>query len=640
MNAKQGAPPSLGPKAPGGARRAEPKASARRGRPASLKVRHGAASGAAELRRRAEALVELKGSKDAPEQMAQPSRSRDEVLHELRVHQIELEMQNEELRRAQAELDAGRARYFDLYDQAPVGYCTIGARGRILEANLTAAMLLRAPRSLLVHMLFSQFIRKEDENIYFLHRKAFRERGEPFECDLRMVRKDGSEFWAHLAASPSLAPSAGQAQDAAEQECRVVLSDITERKQAIEKQQAILEGLIRDRTAALSKMVKDLEQNISERKRVERDLQAANQRKDEFLATLAHELRNPLAPIRTGAYILSSRHNQDPVTKPILDIIARQSTHMARIVDDLLDYSRIERGKVELRKESVDLGQVATQAMEACKPQLEADGHHLTLALPCELPALQADPVRLEQMLCNLVNNACKFTPMGGEINVSAALEGPEVVVRVRDNGMGMTPDAVAHAFDLFYQADLGMDRPRSGLGIGLTLVRQLVELHGGSAAAHSEGPGMGSEFLIRFPVLDSGQKGIPSVPVADDGPKDRPRHVLIIDDDDSVRTTSGMLLKEQNYQVTLAASGEKGIQLAKALRPVIALIDIGMPGLDGLEVAARIRAELGNAIHLVALTGYSRDIDIAKALAAGFDQYVVKTGDPRDLLSLLSRIP
>jgi CheY-like chemotaxis protein len=313
---------------------------------------------------------------------------------------------------------------------------------------------------------------------------------------------------------------------------------------------------------------------------------------------------------------------------------------MARMVDDLLDYSRIERGKVELRRERVDLGQVVTQAMETCKPLLEAKDLHLTVALPGRLPDLEADPIRLEQMLCNLVSNACKFTPQGGEVRVSAASEGPEVVLRVRDNGMGMTPETEAHSFDLFYQAGKGLDQPHSGLGIGLTLVRQLAELHGGSAVAHSEGPGMGSEFLIRLPAMGSGRTRIQPVSVTGEAPKDRIKQVLIIDDDDSVRTTLGMLLKEQNYQVTLAASGEKGIQLAKAVRPDIALIDLGMPGLSGLEVAARIRAELGKTVYLVALTGYSRGIDIAKALASGFDKHMVKTGDPRDLLKLLTQIP
>jgi two-component sensor histidine kinase len=249
---------------------------------------------------------------------------------------------------------------------------------------------------------------------------------------------------------------------------------------------------------------------------------------DPTAATLLGWPRNPLAPIRTGAYILSNRHNQDSDAKPILDLISRQATPMARLVDDLLDCSRIERGKVELRKERVDLGQVVTQALEACKPQLEANGHHLTLMLPGEVPVPEADPVRLEQMLSSLVSNACKFSPMGGEIHVSAALEGPEVVVRVRDNGMGMTPDAVAHVFDLFYQADLGRAQPHSGLGIGLTLVQQLAELHGGSAVAHSESPGMGSEFLIRLPAFESGQKEIQPVPFVGATAPDRPKHVLI----------------------------------------------------------------------------------------------------------------
>jgi len=379
-------------------------------------------------------------------------------------------------------------------------------------------------------------------------------------------------------------------------------------------------------------------QDITERKRAEQDLREANRRKDEFLATLAHELRNPLAPIRTGAFLLAQRATADPETRQIHEMIARQAAHMARLVDDLLDISRIEQGRLELRREAVDLGRVAAHAVEACRPLIEAGRHQLVLSVPVGLPKVEADPVRLEQMLCNLLNNACKYTPAGGTIQVAAVREGAEAVLRVRDSGIGLAPEALARVFDLFYQAGQPSERA-GGLGIGLTLVRRLAELHGGSVLAASDGPGQGSEFMLRLPALPPAPPA-PAPAESSRGNGDgRQRHVLIIDDDLNVRMTSEMLLKAMNYQVTVAATGEKGIEKAKALRPEIAIIDLGMPGLDGLEVAARIRAELGSAIFLVALTGYSRESDFANTRAAGFDRHLVKSGDPRELLHLLEEI-
>jgi PAS domain S-box-containing protein len=379
--------------------------------------------------------------------------------------------------------------------------------------------------------------------------------------------------------------------------------------------------------------------DITERKRAEAELQEAVRRRDEFLATLAHELRNPLAPIRTGAYILGLRDTPDPEIRRIHDTIARQSAHMARLVDDLLDVSRIEQGKVALRKERVDLRQVVAHALDACRPLLEPRGHQPTLDLPEPPPELEADPIRLEQMLCNLLNNAAKCTPQGGEIHLSAVREGDEVVLRLRDTGVGMPPEVLAHVFDLFYQADQSLDRPQGGLGLGLTLVQSLALLHGGSVAASSGGPGRGSEFQLRLPA-PAPVPASPAPRAAGTGaPGGGRKHVLIVDDDRSVRMTSEMLLTAMNYRVSMAATGEKGVEQAKALRPDIALIDLGMPGLDGLEVAARIRAELGRDIYLVALTGYSRDVDFARTRAAGFDKHLVKSGDPRELLELLQSL-
>jgi CheY-like chemotaxis protein len=313
---------------------------------------------------------------------------------------------------------------------------------------------------------------------------------------------------------------------------------------------------------------------------------------------------------------------------------------MARMVDDLLEVNRIEQGKVSLRKERVDAGQIVVHALEVCRPLVLARDHKLTLALPDPPPVMDADPVRLEQMLSNLLNNACKYTPKGGEIQVSATTEGNQLVLRVRDNGIGMLPEVIKRAFEPFYQAGHDLDRSEGGLGIGLTLVRQLAELHGGSINATSEGPGKGSEFHLRLPIQEPSRvpELAPPAPLAGD-PGTGQKHVLIIDDDPNVRMTEEMLLKAIGWRVSVAATGEEGIRLALSLRPEIAIIDLGMPGMGGLEVAGRIRAALGTSIRMMALTGYSRDSDIAMSKAAGFDQHLIKSGNPQDLINALSQL-
>ena len=412
-----------------------------------------------------------------------------------------------------------------------------------------------------------------------------------------------------------------------------VFCDLARQRQNIELHEKHLEELVQERTAHLSAALEALRLR-------EEELKRANQAKDEFLATLAHELRNPLAPIRTGVYLLQQRGAADPETRQIHELIDRQSAHMARLIDDLLDVSRIERGKIELRKEVVDPRKVVAHALEVSQPLFQARNQILVLALSDHLPAIEGDPVRLEQMLCNLLNNACKFTPIGGEIQVSGAEEEAHLVLRIKDNGIGMRPEVIARVFDLFFQAGRAMDRPEGGLGIGLTLVRELAELHGGSVGASSEGPGNGSEFQVRLPAMAPApvREPSPRAPLAVDHENPQ-KHVLIVDDDPNVRLSEELLLRSMDYRVSVAATGEKGIQLALALRPDIAIIDLGMPGLSGLEVAARIRAELGQGIHLIALTGYSRDSDVAMSLAAGFDQHLVKSGDPRELMKTLSQI-
>jgi two-component system CheB/CheR fusion protein len=380
--------------------------------------------------------------------------------------------------------------------------------------------------------------------------------------------------------------------------------------------------------------------DITDQRRVEAELREANRHKDEFLATLAHELRNPLAPIRTAAHLLAMRASEDPELRQLHELIGRQAAHMARLVDDLLDVSRIERGKLTLQTRRLDFGEAVARTLAASRGQVEERQHQLDLDLPAEPVEVEADPARVDQMVANLVTNACKYTPPGGRIQVAACREGDEAVLRVRDNGVGMTAEALGHVFDLFYQVGQTLDRPDGGLGIGLTLVDRLARLHQGSIAAASPGPGLGSEFTLRLPAAApraAGRDPEPPGRVPFRIQAGRPRHVLVVDDNEGVVATTRMLLESLGLRVSTAGTGEAGLRRARTLVPDLALVDLGLPGLNGYEVARQLRAERGPSIRLIALSGYSREADIRAAMDAGFDTYLVKSADPNDLIAGLA---
>jgi signal transduction histidine kinase len=389
---------------------------------------------------------------------------------------------------------------------------------------------------------------------------------------------------------------------------------------------------------SLRRQLREATEALEAARKSEQRLREANRLKDEFLATLAHELRNPLAPIRTAAHLLTLRGTEDPSLRQLHELIGRQAAHMARLVDDLLDVSRIERGQVQLRTEPLDLGAVVAHAVEVYGSLFETCEHRLALNLPAPGLEVDGDPARLEQMVCNLLNNACKYTPPGGDIRVSLQREDDQAVLRVRDSGIGLTPEAITSIFDLFYQVGRNGSGREGGLGIGLTLARRLAELHGGSITAASEGLGLGSEFSLSLPVRQA-QSAVTVKPAPPAASAVRPRQVLIIDDNESVLTSLGLLLQARGYQVSLAATGEAGVSQALALRPDLALVDLVLPGLNGLQVARRLRAEWGGAIRLIALSGYSRPKDIAAALAAGFDRHLVKSADPNALLLAIAEL-
>ena len=372
------------------------------------------------------------------------------------------------------------------------------------------------------------------------------------------------------------------------------------------------------------------------------DLIRADRSKDEFLAMLAHELRNPLAPMRNAAEILCTDAADASARELAERILSRQIGNMSRMIDDLLDVSRITEGKIELRKEVVELGAIFTAAAGLVRPDIEARGQQLTVMLPAEPVFLTADPTRLDQIFGNLLANACKYSGPGCHITLSAERAGiagiapPGVVVRVQDNGIGMSPELVPHIFDLFVQANRTADRAYGGLGIGLTLVQRLVKLHGGSIEAHSAGLGHGSEFIVRLPIL-TGLATVPPPP-APLAPETS-RRMLIVDDNRDAAETMAMLQELRGHKTLTAHTGPDAIIAAAAFLPEVILLDIGLPGMDGYEVARRLRLMPALASSfLVALTGYGSDGDRDRTKAAGFDEHLVKPANLdllRDLLRL-----
>jgi signal transduction histidine kinase/CheY-like chemotaxis protein len=356
-------------------------------------------------------------------------------------------------------------------------------------------------------------------------------------------------------------------------------------------------------------------------------LAEGNAAKDQFLAMLAHELRNPLAPIRIAAQLIGHRAASPSDTETAREILNRQVAHLARLLDDLLDVSRITRGKIELRKEWVDLATVVATALEASRPLIAEHGHQLAVSVPQDPVALEADPVRLAQVITNLVNNAAKYTPTHGQIRVVAARQDQEVVLRVRDNGSGMPPELVARVFDLFSQGDRSLAHAAGGLGVGLTVVRTLVELHGGTVSANSEGPGRGSEFVVRLPIgaAPAARGGVPAEVHGAEAHALPRLHVLVIEDNADMRVLLQALLTGEEHRVEAADTGAAGLDLARSGRPDVALVDIGLPDLDGYEVGRQLRALLGPSVRLIALTGYGQAEDRRRSSAAGFDAHLVK---------------
>jgi len=422
-------------------------------------------------------------------------------------------------------------------------------------------------------------------------------------------RKDGTRFWANVVIT-ALRDDAGELRGYAK-----ITRDITEKKLAEENVRRLIEE-----SAARSAAEQD------------------SRRKEEFLATLAHELRNPLAPIRNSLQILKMPKVDPQTALHAREMMERQILHLIRLVDDLLDISRVSRGKIDLRLEPVELSAAVASGIETAMPLIEMRDHRLEFSADPESLLIQADPIRLSQVVSNLVANAAKYSDEHGHIWVTTRREQDWAVLRVRDRGIGIAPDMLRRIFEVFVQAEQSTHRSQGGLGIGLTLVKNLVELHGGSVEAYSDGMGQGSEFVVRFPLTVE-RRHIPqdAATASPAVPKMSPLRVLVVDDNRDAATTLAILLKLEGYAVATANSGVTALEMMPAFQPNIVLLDLGMPGMDGYEVAGKIRSMPGQEkTVLAALTGWGQDGDRRRTTQAGFSHHFVKPVDPNELHRVL----
>lgn len=374
--------------------------------------------------------------------------------------------------------------------------------------------------------------------------------------------------------------------------------------------------------------------NINELKRAERVLKENDQRKNEFLAMLAHELRNPMATLRNGLQILSITVAANAQAKPVLEMMTRQTEHLVRMVDDLLDISRISQGKIELRKTRINLVELLKQARESIQMVVQQKQQQLTFRLPAMPVELEGDATRLVQLTMNLLTNASRYTPAQGKIHLSLEHRDHTAFLRVEDTGIGLSPDQRTSIFDLFVQGDNSLARSEGGLGLGLTLVKQVVELHGGTVEAQSEGPGRGSTFTVSLPTLTEGQS---TATLAQEVRRDSLR-LLIVDDNPDATLTLSMLLELNGYEVHSRTSGKAGLQAAEELRPEVILLDIGMPELDGYETCQLMRNQASGAeAFIVAVSGYGQDSDKQKAREAGFDEHITKPVHMETLIQIIA---
>ena len=411
---------------------------------------------------------------------------------------------------------------------------------------------------------------------------------------------------------------------------RALLAEVAERRRA--------EARLSELNDTLDRRVKE---RTSELQLREHQLREASRRKDEFLATLAHELRNPLAPVRNAVHILKIKAQATPEATWACDLIERQVQAMSRLIDDLMDISRINQGKIDLRRERLDLAAIVADAVETTRPLIDQAGHTLEVALPPGRFEVDADRARLGQAFTNLLNNASKYMDAGGRIALSARQDGDAVEVSVRDTGIGLAADRLDGVFEMFSQVETALSRSRGGLGVGLSLTRKLIEMHGGEVVARSEGLGQGSEFVVRLPLASAapsdGRSATSLTPATPPAGSGKALRILVADDNEDAASTLAALLELLGNDVRRAHDGEQAVEVARDFAPQLALLDIGMPRLNGYECCRQIRAlPGGGAMTLVAVTGWGQPDDRRRSAEAGFDQHLVKPVDPEALARLV----
>ncbi|HZN02764.1 MAG TPA: ATP-binding protein [Candidatus Polarisedimenticolia bacterium] len=498
-------------------------------------------------------------------------------------------------------LEGGDRPYQVFVEQMQQGVATLHLDGTVMYGNRRLAEMLKTPRESLIGTSLRGFVAELDKPLYDDLLKQGQ--GRSARGEIRLRPAEGEEFPAYL--TLSLLPG--------ESMVGLFVTDLTVQKH-------------HEALAAAQEALRE-----------------ADRRKNEFIAMLAHELRNPLAPIRNAAGILKRTADDPKMVEEIGGMLERQIGLMVRLVDDLLDVSRITRNRVELRRQRLELASVLEQAVESIRPLCRKARHHITVALPPEPVYLDADPVRLTQVFTNLLDNACKYMEPGGRVRLSAEVtpardDAPgEVVVRVRDEGIGIPAEALSRIFEMFAQIDTSLERRNAGLGIGLSLVNSLVELHGGKVEARSEGKGQGSEFVVRLPTVAEGCDGLS----AQEGEKSMKRYrMLVVDDNRDSAESLALLLKLTGHDTHTALDGEAAIRAAAENQPDVVLLDIGMPKLNGYDACKRIRSEpWGRDMILIAQTGWGQDDDRRRTEEAGFDGHVVKPVDPEDLIRMVARL-
>jgi two-component system, chemotaxis family, CheB/CheR fusion protein len=554
------------------------------------------------LRKRAERTVSqraktARAKKAAAANATTKTLERERLLHELEIHQVELEVQNEELRNAREIMEAALERYTEVFDFAPIGYVLLSVDGTLKQINHAGARLLGAERVRLVGRRFSQFVARQSRAVFEALVSEAIAHSLPTRGELDLLC-DTSVLAARITVGVLVRGDRG---------VMIAFEDISDRR------------------------AKEVELARSEQA-----LREANARKDEFLAMLSHELRNPLLPLRTSVSVLQMAPAGSEVAGDALAIIDRSAAHVARLVDDLLDITRIARGKIELQRELVELTELVRQTLGDHEYVMTQRNLRVTTTLPASPIWIYGDRARLVQVFSNVLGNAEKFTPANGQIHITLAGTGRLASLTVADTGIGIAPSVIQHVFEPFAQGPQAIDRSYSGLGLGLAMVKSIIELHGGEATIHSKGPGQGTEVTLTIPRERA------SLTLAAPGARQAavPRRVLVVEDKTDSADALRYALTLKGHSVAVAHNGRTAVDLAMRFAPDVVLCDLGLPDIDGYAVARQLRGTEGlRGVCLVALSGYARPEDVARAHAAGFDRHIAKPPRLEDIDQILAAI-